>query len=226
MTYAPADEGRHPPGDQTWWAEGWTFTFHEPAAGVGGYVGVVLLPGQQRAWYWCALVRPGAPLLSVVDLDQTVPLQGLRLRRGSLWADHTCEAPFEQWTVGNETYAVALDDPEEALRQARGDAVPVAFDLEWYAEGPATPLGEGGIEGYEQPGEVRGGIELKGGGLEVTGPGHRTHWWGVRDWFGTGFGVPAEGVRAPVLLTSGDGRAAALEHVLTPTGWRTWCRPR
>ena len=40
----------------------------------------------------------------------------------AMWAEHVCEAPFEQWTLGNETYAVALDDPDEGLGRAYGDA--------------------------------------------------------------------------------------------------------
>ena len=48
----------------------------------------------------------------------------------------TCaRSPFEQWTVQNECYAVALDDPADALGRAYGESTPVAFDVEWYADG-------------------------------------------------------------------------------------------
>jgi hypothetical protein len=220
-TFSPADEHRHVPGSDPWWAECWTFDAWTTDARSGVYTSVVLLPNQQRAWYWCALVRPGRPLVTVVDLDQTLPVSSLRLRRGSLWADHTCEEPFEQWTVVNETYGVALDDPDEALRRVHGEQTPIAFDLEWYATGPAEPL----PDGYEQPGEVHGVVELKSGPLDLVGPGRRSHWWGVRDWFGAGWGEPVDGIRAPVLIDGGDGRRAALERVLTTGGWREWVRP-
>ena len=51
-----------------------------------------------------------------------------------------CEVPLEQWSIGNETYAAGLDDPDEALGRAYGDPTPIAFDLEWYATTPPTPL--------------------------------------------------------------------------------------
>ena len=50
-----------------------------------------------------------------------------------LWAEHTFDAPMQQWTVANETYATALDDPDDALGRAYGVPTAVAFDLEWYA---------------------------------------------------------------------------------------------
>ena len=47
----------------------------------------------------------------------------------------------EQWSIGNETYASAIDDPDDALGRAYGDPTPIAFDLEWYATGDATATG-------------------------------------------------------------------------------------
>ena len=51
----------------------------------------------------------------------------------ALWAEHHCDAAMQQWSIGNETYASAIDDPDEALGRAYGDPTPIAFDLEWYA---------------------------------------------------------------------------------------------
>ena len=59
----------------------------------------------------------------------------LLVKAHGLWAEHTCDAPMEQWTVANETYATALDDPDDALGRAYGMPSPIAFDLEWYATG-------------------------------------------------------------------------------------------
>jgi hypothetical protein len=230
-TWSPADEGPHPAGNDPWWAECWAFDAWTPDAGMGASTCLVLLPNRQRAWYWAALVRRDEPLLSVVDLDQTPPLRSLRVRRGSLWADHQCEAPFEQWTVVNETYAVALDDPAEALRRGLGEPVPVAFDLEWYATAAPTERAEDPDagprvrDGYEQAGEVHGEIELRGGPVTLEGPGHRVHWWGRSPWFDAAWGEVADGLHAPVLLQDGD-RAAELHRALTPSGWVEWNRPR
>ena len=83
------------------------------------------------------LARTGEPLLHVTDWEVPLPAAGLALRSHGLWADHICEAPFEQWTVANETYAVALDDPADALDRAYGTAAALAFDVEWYASAAA-----------------------------------------------------------------------------------------
>ena len=56
-----------------------------------------------------------------------------------MWADHVCDVPFRQWSLGNEAHGVLLDDPTEAWRRAHGTPVPVTFDVEWYAvDQPAT----------------------------------------------------------------------------------------
>ena len=116
----------------------------------------------------------------MADLDLPLPTSGLRVRTTGLWADHHCEAPFEQWTVRNECHAVALDDPADALGRAYGTAAAVAFDLEWYAAGGPAAL-DGG---YVQAGEAHAVIEVAGGPLELVGPAARSHTWGA-------FAVPA-----------------------------------
>ena len=50
-----------------------------------------------------------------------------------MWAEHHCVAPLEQWSLGNEAYFVALDEPSAALDRAYGRPTPTAMDLEWYA---------------------------------------------------------------------------------------------
>ena len=62
----------------------------------------------------------------------------LLVKGDGLWAEHTCDAPMEQWTVANETYAAALDDPDEALGRAYGVTTALSWDLEWYATVAAT----------------------------------------------------------------------------------------
>lgn len=217
-----ADEQRHEPGPDAWWCEQWAFDAWTPDGRTGCYSVVTLVPHHRRAWYWAALVRPDRPLLTVVDLEQPLPVGTLRLRGGQLWADHICEDPLRQWTVSNETYAVALDDPAEALGRALGQPEPVAFDLEWYATADPTPAA-GWPDGYEQEGEVHGIIELRGGNLELVGPGRRSHVWGSVDWSAPG-GEPLDGVAAPVLLAA-DGVRTALHHTLSAGGWHRWRRP-
>ena len=212
MKWSAADEGPH----ATNAVEEWTFTFWAGDGALGAIVLLRLLPVARRCWYWSALTRRDAPLLHLVDWDVPLPRPGagLAVRSAGLWADHICESPFQQWTVANEAYAVALDDPEDALGRAYGVATPIALDVEWYAAGPASAV----PGGYEQRGEVHGVIELGDGPLELDGlPGHRTHRWG--DDLTMPSAAPAVahlGLRAPARLP--DGSVADL--VLTADGWR------
>ncbi|HEY8092996.1 MAG TPA: hypothetical protein VID93_04415 [Acidimicrobiales bacterium] len=208
--WAGVDEGAH--ADLV---DEWTFTFWTADGTAGGIVLLRLLPAARRCWYWAALARAGRPVLHVADWDAPCPRVGLTVRADGLWADHICEAPFDQWTVANETYAVALDDPADARGRAYGTAAPLAMDLEWYATAGPTPV----PAGYEQPGEVHGTVELGGGALEIAAAGaHRTHRWG---------GELALPQFEPAMAHLGL-RALArfpddteLDLVLTPDGWRS-----
>ena len=217
-TWDAADEHRHPPGAAPSWQEGWTFDFWSPGGEVGGSTALVLWPAAGRAWYWAALVRAGEPLLYLADLDVDAPRRGLEIRAEGLWAAHTCEAPFEQWTVANEAFAVALDDPAEALGRAHGTQAAVAFDLEWYAAQPAEALVT--TAGYRQEGDVHAVIELAGGPLVLETSARRMHWWGdAFPWpVGDGTAVPS-GPRAPVRLGPAGSTTLVLDRVLTPNGW-------
>ncbi|HEX9259728.1 MAG TPA: hypothetical protein VF855_09345 [Acidimicrobiales bacterium] len=224
MARHPADEDRHEPGSGPWWSECWGFELWDEH-GLGAYSVLVLLPNQGRAWYWAAVVRPDHPLLSVVDQDQALPVGTLRVRGGGLWADAQCEAPFEQWTVLNETYAVALDDPDDALGRALGEPAPVAFDWEWYASSPPADLAGRTVAGYAQAGQVLGEIELRDGRVPVDARSMRVHWWGDKEWFGTTWGSRVAGVRAPLLLRGPAGERTSVERVLTTGGWHEWGHP-
>jgi hypothetical protein len=216
----PADEARRsPPAGQRWWAEWFSLTFGRPGTPAGVST-IVLLPAQGRAWYLAALVRPGHGLVSVVDLAQGIPMQGLRLRAGNLWVDHVCEEPLRQWTVVNETYGVALDDPDDALGRAYGDPVPVAFDLEWYATGEPIAAQP---EGYAVDGRVHGAIELRDGLVELDDvPGRHEHRWGPWPFPDDPADRGVAAARAPARLES-DAGAIGWEAALGPLGW-SWRR--
>ena len=175
----------------------------------------------RTAWYWAALARRDRPLLHVLD-------DGIRVRRDpfvvkgeALWAEHTRDAPMEQWSIGNETYAAALEEPDDALGRAYGDPTPIAFDLEWYALGPPDPLADDtGASGYRQPGVVHGVIEVAGEPrIELREvPASRWHrWTSAASMPPVDLPVASahHGVRAP--FTFPDGTVADL--VLTPDGW-------
>ena len=218
------DEGRHPAGAGPWWAERWWFGWWEPGTAAtgaaGGFAELVLLPNQARAWYRAALVRAGEPLLAVVDHEVPVPRVGLELRGEGLWADHTVEAPFEQWTVANETYALAVDDHDELVGRGYGRPVPLAFDVEWYAS--AAPVRHAG--GYEQAGEVVGVVELGGtANHAVHGLSARGHDWGPLLLPALGEPGAAGGVVVPDRWPAPFD--LVVDDVLTATGWRRGRRP-
>jgi len=211
--------------------EEWVFAAWTADAALGVISGHRIVG--RTAWYWAALAREGQPLLHITDFEVPVRADPFIVKGEALWAEHTCDDPMAQWTIGNETYASAIDDADDALGRAYGDPTPIAFDLEWYATGPATPLEPAGDRaavdiGYEQVGVVHGAIDILGEArLEFTEvPGHRWHRWTSHS---TGFGpltlpeVRAHaGVRAPFAFPDGS----VSDLVLTLEGWaRRAARP-
>ena len=211
VTIRPGDE-RHHPGAAV---EEWVFTAWTPDARLGVVSGHRLLG--RRAWYWAALARAGAPLLHVAEWDVPVRPDPMIVKAHALWAEHTCDDPLRQWSVGNETYAAALDDPDEALGRAYGTPTAIAFDLEWYATAEPVPV----EDGYAQDGVVHGAMELAGEARVelVEVPAARWHRWRATGPLGP-VALPTArahtGVRAAFAFP--DGTQADL--VLTPEGWR------
>jgi hypothetical protein len=206
------DEQPHPAAA----VEEWVFTCWDPDGSIGLLSGYRLDRTRRDAgWYWAAVAGAGRPLLHVAEWSVPARTDPLLVKAPGLWAEHTCDAPMRQWTVANETYATALDDPDEALRRAYGVPTAVAFDLEWYATAPATPIGDG----YAQDGVVHAVVELAGGPLHLTEvPARRWHRWG--DALGPVDVPPAyahTGRRAPFAFPDGT----TTDWVLTPDGWRS-----
>ncbi len=219
------NDGRHVDAD----VEEWVFAAWTADASLGVISGHRLV--DRTAWYWAALARAGRPLLHITDFDVPIRLADPFIVKGeAMWAEHTRESPMEQWTVGNETYAASLDDPEDALGRAYGVPTPIAFDLEWYATGSpsALALTADMCTGYEQPGVVHGAIEILGEPTVelVEAPAHRWHRWTTgptHDAARSGFGplvlpeaVAHTGVRAPFRFPDGS----SSDLVLTRSGWR------
>ena len=247
----PDWERRHPGRP-----ESWSFDFFTPDAGLAGFVGLTIWPSRV-AWYWAALIGRRRPYLLVRDLDVAAPRSptSREIRADSLWGDVNCETPFDHWSLGLEAFGVALDDPDEALGDERGDRTGLGLDLEWEAVAGVT----GGDPSYGQPCAVQGEI-LVGAGRDVEtialdGYGWRRHAWGHGvDWFtpSAWFGGRVDGgephsaegddataasagvlLRAPLRLEQGT-RRATLERALcrftTPAGesglgWSEQIRP-
>lgn len=172
-----ADELRHADvAVEAWWWWGWSIDATADAthrATTGVFVGLELRGN--RFDYWAGLVRTGAPYLYVEELDGRGLREGLEIKPPEMWADHSCDVPHQQWSLGNEAHGVLLDDPLDAMRRPYGTPVPVTFDIEWYAAAPPAEI----AHGYQQTGEVDVRIELTEGVLAFVGPAHRVHVWGV-----------------------------------------------
>lgn len=216
--FVASDELRHPDAAvEAWW---WWGSGDTDDGRVGVFVGFELRG--PRFDYWAGLVREGRPFLYIEELDGTGLRSGLEIKPPQMWADHVCDVPFVQWSLGNEAHGVLLDDPTEAWRRARGDVVPVTFDVEWGAAGDPAALDGlvAGASGYRQAGEVDVQIELTQGLLSFAGAGERVHVWGA-PYVPRSFAMPNDqrGLRAPYRRTDG----VHVDQVLTDTparaGW-------
>ena len=164
--WSDADERRHDDAAvEAWWFWGWSV-----GADVGLFAGIELRG--PRFDYWAGLVREGEPYLYIEELDGADLRAGLEIKPREMWADHQCDVPFVQWSVGNEAHGVLLDDPAEAWRRAHGDLVPATMDIEWGATAPPVALDLPlGADGYTQDGEIDAEVELTEGKLRIVGPG-------------------------------------------------------
>lgn len=204
--FANADEDRHP--DVA--VEAWWWWAHSVDADVGLFVGLELRG--RRFDYWAGLVRAGEPYLYIEELDGTGLREGLDIKPPEMWAGHQCDVPFRQWSLGNEAHGVLVDDPHDVLVRPYGMPAPVTFDVEWYATAAPTAL----AHGYEQTGEVDARIELLEGVLDIVGPAHRVHVWGVPH-TPRARAMPAGGSLLAAPYRRGDGRHVL--QVLTRDGW-------
>lgn len=183
-TARPADEHRHESGAEPLWGESWYFDFASRDGSLGGYVRLGLYPNLGVAWYWACLVGEDRPTIAVFDHTVGLPSgpRSLQVRGEGLWADHNCEEPLDRWSLGLESFAVAVDDPTELFAdEPRGDRVPFGFELEWETDG--TPFRYEVTTRYEIPCRVHGEILLADGAIELDGVGQRDHSWGLRDWW-------------------------------------------
>lgn len=208
MTVRPTDELPH---DGV--VDEWVFATWLPDGSAGLVSGHRLIG--RRAWYWSALVQAGFPVLHLAEWDVAVRSDPFVVKAPEMWAEHHCDAPLEQWSVGNEAHFVALDDAGEGLGRAYGSLVPMATDVEWYATADPAPIGSG----FEQAGVVHGIVELLGRpDVEfVEAPAHRWRRW---DEALGPLEIPT--VRAHTRLRAAfafpDGQRA--DWVVSPDGWR------
>jgi hypothetical protein len=193
----------------------WVFACWLPDATLGVVSGHRVAGG--RAWYWSALARAGQPLLHLAEWTVPVRSDPFIVKAHEMWAEHHCVAALEQWTIGNEAYFVALDDPDSALGDAYGTPTPTAMDLEWYAVAEPEPV----EHGFTQAGVVHGDIEVLGSATLPLSEAPAVRW---RRSTTQPALMPIElpsvvahtGLRAPFAYPDGT----ISDWVLTPDGWR------
>jgi hypothetical protein len=127
------------------------------------------------AWFWAAVVGAEQVLVALRAHDIPIPVRGTEIRSDGVWAALICETAGEHWSVGLESFAVALDDPLEAWRGERGDVVPFGLDLEWEAADAPTAT----ADGYDQWCTVHGEVLIGDDRIPVDARGSREHSWGV-----------------------------------------------
>lgn len=202
-----ADELRHADvAVEAWWWWGWTAEID-----LGWFVGLELRG--QRFDYWAGLARASEPYLYVEELDgRGLCGGGLEVKPPEMWAGHTCDALFQQWSLGNEAHGVLMDHPDDVLRRPYGDLAAVTFDVEWYANGAAEPI----AHGYQQAGEFDMEVELSSGVVAAEGLAHRLHVWGV-PFLPATFAMPEGDDLLSAPYRRHDGRG--VRQVLTRDGW-------
>lgn len=216
FAFLPSDEAPHPGGTSSGWTETWAFRAVDDDGTVAVSVVLVRSPAERRLGYWCAVVGRGRRGITVLEHDIAAPKgDRLELRASGIWADHTCETPFDHWSLGLEAFGLAFDDPADAVTSGRGQPVAVGFDLEWEDHGDPATVATGPTDrAYGCVGSAHGEILLGEEVVVLAGPGQRlhrwgtgpalAHWWSVADRVGVG--------DVPWAVTEELGRALAADR--------------
>ncbi|MBM3827806.1 MAG: hypothetical protein FJW09_04105 [Actinobacteria bacterium] len=209
MTVSDHDERAHSDALH----EEWSFAWWDATVASGGYTSYRLRRGA-TSWYCWGWWRRDHPLMHVVEFDIPRRSDPMIAKAEAMWAEYTCESALEQWTIGNETLAVELGDPAEALGRVRGTLVPVASDLEWYA----TARVESTPDGYRQRGVLLGEVETRDGRITIDEcDSVRTHRWSTEPLSVDPFDVALAHLDARIPFRFPDG--SVLDLVATPDGW-------
>jgi hypothetical protein len=193
--------------------EEWSFAWWDHSIMSGGYTSYRLRRGA-TSWYCWGWWRHDRPLMHVVEFDIPRRSDPMIAKAEAMWAEYTCESPMEQWTIGNETHAVELDDPDEALGRVHGTLVPMASDLEWYATESAREI----TDGYGQRGVLLGDVETVDGRVAIAEcAAIRTHRWSTGRLSIDPFDVALARLDARIPFRFPDG--SVLDLVATPDGW-------
>lgn len=218
------DHSRPVANDEKWHrtaeVDEWVFSAWNADASAGVISGYRIIHGE--AWYWAAAVQEGYPVLHLIESGIVLRSDPLLVKAHGLWAEHICLDPLRQWSIGNETFAVALSDPTEALGRSYGIPTPIGCDLEWYAtqEPQSVQMDPGGGRyGFVQEGVMHGQVEVIGmPSIRFTeAPARRWRRWGR---------APMGPLAMPTARAHSGLRAvfafpdnSVIDLVLTSSGW-------
>jgi hypothetical protein len=190
----PADEGRHPSGDEPYWGESYYLDFVSSSGQWAGYTRIGYYPNLGACWWTTAVVGEGCPLYSSND-------HGLALESGTVTGAagtvgtasfpdgrsvlYDAVEPLQTMTVRGRAPARALDDPADAYAASPGAPTDLEFDLTWTTDG--SPYHYDVTTRYEIPCTVSGEVVVGDERITVDGHGQRDHSWGVRDWWAFGW---------------------------------------
>ncbi len=124
-----------------------------------------------------AVLERGARPIGVVDVElpPPKPANTWEVRGTGIWCEMVCETPLVHWSYGLEAFALALDEPRDLIDTGIGHRVPLGWELEFEASGPATWLAD---TCYVQAGTGHGLTLSADGETEIDGRARRWHWWG------------------------------------------------
>lgn len=178
----PADEAAHTPGAEALWNESWYWDFADPEQGIGGWIRLGLMPGQNVAWINALICGPDIPTVACVDFHAPLPGNPNDVRSGNIEMRHAAMVPLQEYAVTVGGPAQAYDDPAALLRGEPGRTTDLGMDLRWTTTG--TPYAYRIATRYEIPCTVSGSVTVDGRTYRFNAvPGQRDHSHGVRDWW-------------------------------------------
>lgn len=171
------------PDGQPEWAEGHRLELFAAESGDGPLAVVAelrRLPNARKAHARAAVLEAGKASIGLTETDIPAPTIGWEVRSSGIWAEFVCETPLDHWSYGLEAFALEVDGPRDLIDLGVGHRVPLGWELEFEAAGPATWIADGC---YIQAGRGHGLLLSADGEREIETKARRWHWWGIGEPF-------------------------------------------
>jgi hypothetical protein len=182
----PADETRHPAGDEELWQESYYADFVAEDGSVAGYARLGLYPNLNAAWWTTLIVGPDRQTVASLSYDLVVPANdGLRCTSDALDVACVLGDPLKAFGIEERGTAALYDDPAAIYAGDPGKPIELGVDLVWQTDG--QPYHYELTTRYEIPCLVSGTLQIGDETISVRGHGQRDHSWGVRDWWAFGW---------------------------------------